>query len=203
VTPTTIYLVRHGRTSLNAQGRFRGRQDLPLDDRGFVEASEAASRLAGAGVRAVYTGPLLRSLQTAEVIAWASGVELFVEQGLIDLDHGVWTGLTWEEAGRAEPEALSRFREEPRHAAAPGGESMPEVESRTLVALTWIAEHHGGEAAAAVSHEVPIRLVIAGLAEIQGPAFWDVQLPTGSVTTLNFEDGAFSLAGDTPTEAVP
>ena len=203
MTPTTIYLVRHGRTSLNAQGRFRGRQDPPLDDRGFVEASEAAGRLARTGIRAVYTGPLLRSVQTAEIIARTCGVGVFTEPGLIDLDHGVWTGLTWEEAGRAEPEALSRFREEPRHAAAPGGEFMPEVERRTLVALTWIAEHHGGEAAAAVSHEVPIRLVISGLAEIQGPAFWDVQLPTGSVTTLNFEDGAFSLAGDIPTEAVP
>jgi ribonuclease H / adenosylcobalamin/alpha-ribazole phosphatase len=203
MTITTIFLVRHGRTGLNAQGRFRGRHNPPLDDRGFAEASEAAGRLGGAGVRAVYTSPLLRSVQTAEVIARTCRVVAATEQGLIDLDHGVWTGVTAEEAGHAQPEAFSRFREAPRQASIPGGESMPGVERRIFQTLTRIAERHSGESVAAVSHEIPIRLVIASLAGIEGRTFWGVDLPTGSIIELTFKDAELSLASETRMQAVP
>jgi probable phosphoglycerate mutase len=188
----TIYLVRHGRTALNAQRRFRGRENPPLDAEGIVQAAAAARQLTGSGIRAVYTSPLLRSVQTAEVIARAVGIDPLSDGGLIDLDHGVWTALTAEEAAEAEPEAFSLFLREPQQALVPGGESMEAVEHRMLGALTQMAESLHG-CAAAVSHEIPIRLVIARLAGIEGPAFWDVELSTGSVTRLDCDEGTFSL----------
>lgn len=191
----TVYLVRHGRTALNAQGRFRGREDPPLDARGFAEAASAARILTRSGIRVVFASPLLRSLQTAEAIAAAAGVATRTEGRLIDLDHGAWTALTADEAAEAAPEAFARFRREPRRAVAPGGESMHEVESRMVEALTDIAGSHDGASAAAVSHEIPIRLVLARLSDTSGADFWNVDLPTGSVTHLGYDDGVFSLTG--------
>jgi probable phosphoglycerate mutase len=189
---TTIYLVRHGRTALNAQGRFRGRQDPPLDDRGFVDAAEAAHALGGAGIEAVYASPLLRTRQTAEFIAQASNTGIVPEPDLLDLDHGSWEGLTSEEASARDPEAFARFRSDPRNAAAPGGERLLDVEQRVVAALERIGARHDGAVCAAVSHEIPIRLVIAHVADLAGSAMWEFDLPTGSVTRLGW-DGFLTL----------
>ena len=189
----TIFLVRHGQTTLNAEGRFRGRRDVSLDDRGFVQAADASHQLVGVGVRAVYTSPLLRTVQTAQFVAHACGLRITKLDDLIDLDHGRWEALTAEEAAERDPEEYLRFRQDPRHAVAPGGEGMAEVEHRVLAALTSIGTRHEGQAVVAVSHEMPIRLVIAALAGIDGPAFWNVRLTTGSVTRLRHEVGSLAL----------
>ena len=154
-----IFLVRHGQTTLNAEGRFRGRRDVPLDDRGFVQAAEASRGLVGTGVTAVYTSPLRRTVQTAEFVADACGARIIALDDLIDLDHGWWEGLTPEEAAERDPEEFRRFQEDPRRAAAPGGETMAAVEGRVLGALWSIAARHERMSVAAVSHEIPIRLV--------------------------------------------
>jgi len=189
----TIYLVRHGRTALNAQDRFRGRMDPPLDQRGREEANRVAERLGSAVLAAVYTSPLLRARQTAAPIAERAGLAVEELPGLTDLDFGEWTGLTREEAALRHPEAFARFRRSPRDAAAPGGETLAEVEDRAIRALRTVAERHPGGAAAAVSHEIPIRLVMARLAGVENPGFWELELPTGSIITLVSRDGGLAL----------
>lgn len=120
----TIFLVRHGQTALNAEGRFRGRRDVPLDDCGFVQAADASHQLVRSGVKVVYTSPLLRCVQTADFLAQACGARIIKTEDLIDLDHGTWEGLTADEAAGRDPEVSDRFRRNPRNAAAPGGERM-------------------------------------------------------------------------------
>lgn len=195
---TRIFLVRHGRTALNAQGRFRGRRDVPLDEQGLADAAEAARRLARVRLAAVYTSPLLRTRQTAEAVAASSGAPIVVEPDLIDLDHGRWEGLTPGEAAALDPDAFERFRSDPRAAEAPDGERLAEGEARVLATLWRIGARHPGGACAAVSHEIPIRLAIAHLADVRGPAVWDLPVATGSVTELRFEDGALTLAAADP-----
>jgi len=193
-----IFLVRHGRTTLNAQGRFRGLRDVPLDEQGLADAAGAARRLADVPLAAVYTSPLLRTRQTAEAVAAPSGAPVLVEPDLVDLDHGRWEGLTPEEAAALDAEAFERFRADPRTAEAPGGERLADVERRVLAALRRIGERHPGAACAAVSHEIPIRLVVAPLADVRGPAVWELPVPTGSVTELRFAGGTLALAGGDP-----
>jgi broad specificity phosphatase PhoE len=189
----TIFLVRHGQTALNAEGRFRGRRDVPLDDRGLVQAADASHQLVGTDVEAVYTSPLLRTVQTAEVIALACGVGIIKTDDLIDLDHGTWEGLTADGAAERDPEAFDRFRRSPRNAAAPGGERVADVEARVLTALRSMADRHEGATIAAITHEIPIRLVVASVAGIDDEAFWEVVVPTGSVTRIGHEAGGLTL----------
>lgn len=198
---TTIYLVRHARTAWNAEGRFRGREDPPLDERGLVEAAEAARVLADAGLRAVHSSPLLRCLQTAEVIARTAGVTVTPEPGLIDADLGRWTGVAPEVAERQDPDAYAVFRRQPRRARAPEGEDLADVEGRVFEVLHRIGRRHEAGALAAVSHEIPIRLVASRLMGIRGPGFWDLELPTASITELRFRDGRLSLASEVTVRA--
>ncbi len=193
---TEIFLVRHGRTALNAQGRFRGRQDVPLDDVGREQAREAARRLRGVSIAAVYAGPLLRTIQTAEPIAEGAGVEVAVEPALVDLDYGSWETLTEQEAEVLTPQAFRLFRDDLPHAVAPDGESLSAVEARVLHALRTIGELHPAASVIAVSHDVPIMLVVARLAGVEGLGIWtDARVATGSITKLAFSDGELSLVG--------
>jgi broad specificity phosphatase PhoE len=121
---------------------------------------------------------------------------------LIDLDHGRWEGLTPEEAAGRDPAGFHRFRQDPRSATSPGGERMADVEARVPSALRSIAVRHEGESFAAVSHEIPIRLV-AALTEIEGAGFWDVRVPTGSVTRLGHEGGSLDLEDEVVMEELP
>jgi broad specificity phosphatase PhoE len=191
---TIVHLVRHGQTTLNAEGRFRGRLDPPLDDRGSIQAAEAARALAGRAVAAVYAGPLLRTIQTARFIAHPARVRVRPCSALVDLDHGRWTGLTPEEARALDPEAFERFRRSPRTAEAPEGERMQDLERRIVDALRALAVEHDGSSVVGVTHEIPIRSVIAAVTDVDGSAFWEVPVPTGSITTLRIDDGRLSVA---------
>ena len=196
---TTVLVVRHGRTALNAQGRFRGRDDPPLDEVGLAEvehtATEIASRSGGRPVAAIASSPLVRARQTAEAIGLATGREPSVMDELNDLDHGSWTGLTAEEAQTRDPQEYEVFRRDPRSALPPGGESLAEVERRIRSAIASLAARYPGEEVVAVSHEIPIRLLISGVCQIDGPDLWDIALPTASINVLTRDTDGVWVAG--------
>jgi probable phosphoglycerate mutase len=190
---TTVYVVRHGRTTLNAQGRYRGLEDPRLDAEGRAQALAAASALAGRPIAAVEHSPLARARETAVPIAREARVEPAVLELLLDLDHGAWTALTPEEAEALAPEAFRLFRDDPRTCTPPGGEPMVDVERRILAAIDSLDERHPGAEVVAVSHEIPIRLLISHLRHIDGPDVWDLPLATGSITTVRGTQGSWRL----------
>jgi broad specificity phosphatase PhoE len=198
----TVYLVRHGRTALNAEGRFRGRLNPPLDDRGFLDAARAASLLKDARLVVVLTSPLLRAVQTAEFVARAANVRSIVEPDLIDLDHGAWQGLARDEARALDPAEFETFNEDPVRSRPPGGEALADLERRVLDALHRAADGYLGAPIAAVSHEIPIRLVLSAAARLEPRSrMWSLDLPTGSVSSVRVAgsdvrlDGAWGRVG--------
>jgi probable phosphoglycerate mutase len=192
----TVYLVRHGRTALNAEGRFRGRANPPLDEEGAREARAAAARLSGSGLAAVYASPLLRARQTAEAVAAAAGLAVAEAPELIDIDYGEWEALTPAEAAAKDPSAFATFMDRPLEAAVPGGEAVASVAERIMRTLHALARARDGGAVAAVSHELPIRLAVAAARGIEGGALWRIDLPTGAVMPLAVTDGELRPAGD-------
>ncbi len=196
MTKTTLFLVRHGRTTLNAQGRYRGHLDPPLDERGLEQADTAARQIAPAEPAAVCASPLQRTVQTANAIAARAGCDVTTSADLIDLDYGQWEGLTPQEAERAHPEDFEVFRSDPLAAAAPGGERVTDVEARVMRSLHELANGHAGETIVAVTHELPIRLVLSRLHGVGGPEFWGRDIQPGSVTRLTVEDGRIRIAED-------
>jgi broad specificity phosphatase PhoE len=190
---TTVHVVRHGRTTLNATGRFRGLADPLLDDAGLAEAGRVASVLADRPIVAVATSPLLRARQTALAIAEPHGLQPFPMRQLVDLDHGIWTGLTVEEAQIRAPEEFRRFREDPRACTTPSGERVTAVEHRMRSALEVLSHRHADDEIAAVSHEIPIRLLWSGLIGVDGAGVWDLVIPTAGVLTVRGEGGDWDV----------
>jgi broad specificity phosphatase PhoE len=120
-----LFLVRHGRTALNAEGRLRGHLDPQLDEIGLREAAAVAFELSEWRIVKILSSPLLRARQTAGAIAAVAGLPVSVEDHLIDRDFGSW-------AGEAEAQLVARFGSVD---AAPGVEPMAAVAERSLAVL--------------------------------------------------------------------
>lgn len=188
-----LFLVRHGTTTLNVQNRYRGRRDVPLDAQGYQDAVDAARMLSSAGLSAVYSGPLRRTMATAQIVADEARVpDLRILHGLNNVDYGAWEGLTAEEASRYSPEAFHLYRTDPQHAVCPAGERLTDAQSRMVEAIQLMGERHPGEAVAAVTHAVMIRLLVVALTGLTGEG-WRIPVGRGSLTTVTVKDGTISL----------
>lgn len=189
-----LYLVRHGTTTLNVENRYRGRRDIPLDAQGYQDAVDAARRLSGEGLAAVYTGPLRRTIATAQIIADEARIpDIRILHGLTNVDYGAWEGMTAEEAAMFDPAAFALYRTSPDQAVCPLGERLGDAQQRMIDALLLIASRHSGETVAAVTHAVMIRLALVALNQVAGED-WRVPVGRGSLTTLDLADGEIRLA---------
>ena len=188
-----LYLVRHGTTTMNVENRYRGRRDVPLDAQGYQDAVDAARQLSKVGLAAVYTGPLRRTIATAQIIADEARVpDLRILHGLNNVDYGVWEGMTAAEAEQYDPEAFARYRSSPDIAVCPIGERLRDAQERVVAALALIGSRHPGETVVAVTHAVMIRLVVARLSGIDGPS-WRIPVGRGSLTMFEASAGSIRL----------
>jgi broad specificity phosphatase PhoE len=182
---TRVHLVRHGTTLLNRQNRYRGRIDVPLDERGWQDAWGAAAQLRDSGVNAIYSSPLRRARDTARVIADATGTAAVLDlPGIVNLDYGRWEGLTAEQAAAADPDPYARYIAFTDDAACPGGELLMSAAERTLLSLHVLQLLHPGGVVVAVSHAVIVRLAIALVTDVPRPE-WRCTLPNGSISTFD------------------
>jgi broad specificity phosphatase PhoE len=188
-----LLLVRHGTTTLNVQNRYRGRRDVPLDAQGYQDAVDAARQLSSVGLTAVYTGPLRRTVATAQIIADEARVpDLRILHGLNNVDYGAWEGLTSDEAAMYSPDDFARYRTAPHLAVCPAGERLTDAQNRMVEAVELIGSRHAGETVAAVTHAVMIRLLVARLTEVKGED-WRIPVGRGSLTAISVEDRRISV----------
>src|SRR6266699_828860 len=190
-----LYLVRHGTTTLNVENRYRGRRDIPLDAQGSQDAVDAARRLSGVGLAAVYTGPLRRTIATAQIIADEARVpDIRILHGLNNVDYGAWEGMTADEAAMFDPEAFDLYRTSPSRAVCPVGERLADAQQRMVAALALIGSRHPGEAVAAVTHAVMIRLAMATLTGTDDES-WRLPVGRGSLMEVHIAHGELRFAG--------
>ena len=156
---TTILLARHGETDWNRDYRFQGHADPPLNESGRRQAAELADVLADKRLAAVYSSPLRRALETAEILAAPHGLEPVKVEALREVDVGSWQGLTRTELAERVPEQLARWLDGGQ--GWEDGETYEQMANRVLPALLDLAAAHEGERILAVTHGGPIRAALA------------------------------------------
>ena len=154
---TTIVLVRHGETDWNRERRYQGHADTPINEDGRSQAEELAELLAAEVVAALYTSPLRRARETAEIIAARLGVEPLDLDALREIDVGALQGLTIDEVKERYPEQSDQGR----HSGWEDGETYAELERRVVPALLDLAARHDGDLLVGVTHAGPIRAALA------------------------------------------
>ena len=183
--PTTVYLVRHGESAWNAQGRYQGRLDAPLSELGLRQADLLARRLASVRLDAVYSAPLQRARVTAERIAAPHNLPVTSEPRLTEIDHGEWNGMPRPEVKRRYPDLARLWRESPERVSMPGGESLADVRQRAMAALDAIVLAHPNQAVLVVSHHAVLKVVLGALLGMGLDGFWSVEADQASVSAAD------------------
>ncbi len=186
----TVLLLRHGRTSANADGTLAGRSSVGLDDLGLVQAKAAGERLAGLPLVSVVSSPLQRCLQTvAEALPTAQPV---IEPGLIECGYGEWEGQTLKSLAK---DPLWRVvQQHPSAVTFPQGEAMAAMAARAVAAVRAHDEHvrreHGdGALWLACSHGDVIKAVVADALGMHLDLFQRIVVDPGSVTVIRYTPG--------------
>jgi broad specificity phosphatase PhoE len=189
MTTTRLFLVRHGATVLSAEDRFAGATDVDLSEEGHHQAARLGERLADDRITAVYCSPLRRTRDTAAYIARPYGLTLQIEDGLREIDHGRWEGLTRAEVEAQFGDEYARWEEDPFTFAPQGGECGLDVMARSLPVIRRIIERHPGENVAVVSHKATIRLAISSLLGFDARGYRDrLDQAPACLNALDFKD---------------
>jgi 2,3-bisphosphoglycerate-dependent phosphoglycerate mutase/probable phosphoglycerate mutase len=136
---TRLVLLRHGRTTWNAERRMQGRLDPPLDEAGQAQAQAVAPLVAGLDPTVLVCSDQTRALQTALAVGEATGLEPRKEPRLRETDVGQWQGLVHDEVEAGWPGALERWHVEPAF-RPPGGESRVDAAERALPVLRELVD---------------------------------------------------------------
>jgi probable phosphoglycerate mutase len=183
-----LFIVRHGETAWNREGRIQGHRDSPLTERGVAQARAAAARLAREGIDALYSSDLGRAQETAREVAARTALPIRLDAGLRERAFGLHEGKTWDEIAREHPIDAKRLAEDPAHPVR-GGESLLQFRDRVLGALGRIAREAPGARVAVVTHGGVLSTLYR---EVMG-------IPLGaprSFSTLNAVVNHFRWAGE-------
>ncbi len=140
-----LWIIRHGETSWNAEGRVQGQTDVPLSEVGHAQARAVATLLAGQSFGALYSSDLQRVAQTAQPVAAALGMAIRIEPALRERHYGMFETMTYAEVKVRYPEEYARFRAHDPEFDFRGGEGLRAFFERSVACLTGIAARHYGE----------------------------------------------------------
>lgn len=215
---TIFYLIRHGETDWNVEGRWQGHTDIPLNANGREQARRLAERLRDDRARfdAIYSSDLARAFETARQLGEALGLPVRQLPALREIDIGSWGGLTSAEIRAQDSETLRRI-ERGEDLPRGGGERISDLRRRVVAQLERLTQAHPGQTLALVSHGGVVRALLDHVLQrsqqpgamrghigntsisivVRTPGGWDI----ATVNDLaHLEDGAAdpSLLSDTP-----
>jgi probable phosphoglycerate mutase len=160
---TRLYLVRHGLTQFAAEDRFSGAEGVALSDEGRRQATALGERLRGERIDAVYASPLSRALETAHLVCACLGHEPRTRDGLREISHGHWEGLTRADVEHRFHDEYAAWDQDPFTFAPDGGESGVAVLARALPVIREIVAAHEGQRVLVVSHKATLRILISSV----------------------------------------
>ena len=189
VKEPVLLLVRHGRTAWNAERRFLGRTDLPLDEEGVRQAVALGESLAGK-VGRVISSPLRRASETAVHLG-----PVTFDARWTEVDHGALEGLGIEQASEQYADFFRAWAADPGVTRIPGGESLSEARERGLAAL---AEVPPIGVTAVVAHQLVLAAVVTALAGAPLKAWRRFTLEPTGVRALAWNGSGWALASGPP-----
>lgn len=161
LTPTRLYLVRHGQVADGHTDRYHGNNDIGLSDKGVRQFEDLAAQLAGVNLAGVYASDLTRALTGAQIINREREAPMQIIPEFREIHFGAWEGLSFTEIAERYPAELeARFRDLTSF-RIPGGESLLDVSARVLPRLSDLINRHLEEAFIIVAHAGVNRVILS------------------------------------------
>jgi probable phosphomutase (TIGR03848 family) len=180
---TTVYFVRHGVTDHTGERLSGWLPGIHLSEQGRAQADVVAGRLAKAPIKAVYSSPIDRTLETAQPIAQRHKLRVIVREGLGEVHYGRWTNRSFKSLRRTKLwEVVQRW---PSAARFPDGESIRELQARAVSEAELIIDAHKRAAVCVVSHADVIRVVLAHYLGMHLDQFQRIEISPASVSVVH------------------
>lgn len=184
---TTVFIIRHGVTDWHSERKVLGHRDVQLNSLGIAQAHAVADALAGINVGEIISSPLLRAVQTAEILAGRSGGHITRDARLVDFRVGKWEAMGYDEVV-ALPD-YQRFVADPLAIKLPGGEDLAVIRDRTVGAVAQaLRDAPTGERIAIVTHAGPARVMLAHHLGMDIRLYHQLAVAPGSISVLAFRD---------------
>lgn len=190
---THLFLVRHGETAWNAEGRYQGQANPALNEQGRAQSIRLAESLAGIEFDAAYTSDLDRAQSTAEIIG--EDLWFFSDPRWRELSFGEWEGKRFEEIAELDSARLREWVKDPTASPPPGGEGLRELAERVSAAASELCQQYPDGNVLVITHGGPIRCLVAewvlgGLHRMS-----DVHTEPGSITLMTVQPAEADKGG--------
>ncbi|MBI3603915.1 MAG: histidine phosphatase family protein [Nitrospirae bacterium] len=187
----TILLVRHGETDWNRSGQIMGERPVPLNRAGETQAKRLATLLRNRPMQALYSSPVCRTLQTADILGTALNVGVQTDRGLTEIGVGQWEGLFWKDLT---DEIIRRnLYSQPQEARPPGGETLGEVQTRAVAAIERASTPPAADPILVVTHADVVRVILAHYLRLDLQHIRQMRIDHASLTALHLDGNAAAL----------
>ncbi|MEK6237568.1 MAG: histidine phosphatase family protein, partial [Planctomycetales bacterium] len=167
--------------------------DPSLSDAGREQAADCGDFLKATQIDAVYSSPLQRARQTAEVIAERQGLAVQIVDSLIECDLGDWEGLDWNEVMEQHPQEYAAFMDDPGTHGYAGGEDFTQVADRVAPAFEELLRKHAGESIAVVAHNIVNRSYLSRVMDLPLRFARRIHQDNGGVNFIRMRDGTVKV----------
>lgn len=195
-----IYLIRHGETEWNREGRSQGcSNDIPLSDVGLIQADAIGKRLKNEKIDLFFSSSLSRAFQTANAIARYHKKEVVMKKEFMEISFGEWEGLRIDEIKEKYIDIYKIWRDTPNIVRIPGAETLLEIRERSMTKLMEILNLNKDKNVLVVSHGITIKVLIASMMGIDLANLHKIRQDNTSLNIFEFKENSFytSLINDT------
>jgi alpha-ribazole phosphatase len=193
-----LIFIRHGEINSNKKGTYCGWTDTELNEKGMEQAEAVAGRLLSLGIAPdrIYSSPLKRAVQTAEIISRNYGLEIHCNESLKERNFGVWEDLTYEDICSRYPEERLKWENDWVNFCITGGESAAQVFDRVNSFVLSLIDRHKSGRILLVTHLGCVQSVLAHFLGLPPEGFWRFRIENcGIARLLVNEEGYAYLTG--------
>ena len=191
-----IIFLRHGQAKNNTDRILAGRTEgIPLTEVGIKQAEHTAEFLQHMNISAVYSSPIQRAKHTAEIVGKHNSLDVTIDERLIELDMGKFTGMPYDEIFNSHGNVFMKFYNGELEIAHNGVETFSDVKKRVLGLVDHVIENHPDENVVLVTHMDPIKAMLSTIVDLSATNLFELIIANASLNIFREKEQKFSLSG--------
>jgi len=191
-----IIFLRHGQAKNNTERILAGRTEgIPLTETGVKQAEHTADFLQHMNISAIYSSPIQRAKHTAEIVGKHNSLDVTIDDRLIELDMGKFTGMPYDEIFTNHGNVFMKFYNGELEIAHNGVETFSDVKKRVLGIVDHVIENHPDENVVLVTHMDPIKAMLSTIVDLSATNLFELIIANASLNIFREKEQKFSISG--------
>jgi probable phosphoglycerate mutase len=192
----SIIFLRHGQAKNNIERILTGRTPgIPLTEKGIDQAEKAAKFLEHMNISAIYSSPIERAKHTAEIVGKHNSIDVIIDDRLIELDMGKFTGVPYDEIFTSHGNVFMKFYNGELEIAHNGVETFSDVKKRILGIVDHVIENHPDQNVVLVTHMDPIKAMLSTVVDLTPTNLFELVIANASLNIFREHKRKFSISG--------